>query len=64
MKAIFDLDNKLKENGIPHEMIPCWDGWQICYPSQKKCIGDVICHSGSYGNRNDLLERPLVSLAT
>lgn len=41
----------LIENGIEFEYQECWDGVQIY------CDGwDAICHSGSYGHEQGLLE--------
>ena len=45
------LAKGLLENGIEFYYYDCWDGVQIC------CDGwDVICHSGSYGHEQGLLE--------
>lgn len=43
---------------IPYEICKCWDGWQLCYPCADLDIrvSDAICHSGSYGHENGLLE--------
>ena len=58
-KSIQELDRKLTELGIPHEMHEMLDGYQICVPEKHKpnCFeGDVIEHFGSYGAEQDLLE--------
>ena len=56
MNAILELDKKLTEDGIPHELIHLFDGYGICYPSQKDWQGDVVCHMGSYGGKQGLME--------
>ena len=56
---IFKLDKMLTAARIPHHLHPFSDGWQICYPDVEEAtsaVCDVICHSGSYGHRQDLLE--------
>lgn len=58
-KAIKELDRKLTELDIPHEMHEMLDGYQICVPEQHElnCFeGDAIEHFGSYGSEQDLLE--------
>ena len=41
----------LTENGVEFDYHKCWDGVQIV------CDGwDAICHSGSYGHEQGLLE--------
>lgn len=34
-----------------------FDFHQICYPAKRKCKSDVICHYGSYGWTEGLLEQ-------
>jgi hypothetical protein len=41
---------------IPHEITECWGTPQIWYPSAEEPVCDVICHSGSYGHEEGLLE--------
>lgn len=55
-KAIITLDSILTNNNIPHELSRCFNGWKIAYPNNEKCVFDVIEHSGSYGNTEDLME--------
>ena len=55
-KSILELEKKLTEKDIPHELIRCMDGWQIAYPSHEKMIFDVIENRGSYGYERDLME--------
>lgn len=57
--AIKELDRRLTELGISHEMHKLLDGYQICVP--EKCEvnhfdGDAIQHFGSYGAEQNLLE--------
>ena len=57
MKAILELEKKLTEAEIPHEMEEMFGGYIIGYPDlSDKRKGDVICHRGSYGYNQDLLE--------
>lgn len=44
------------ENGFEGELFPCHDGLQYCYPCKKRTEFDFICHSGSYGGYEGLLE--------
>lgn len=55
-KSILEVDKRLTEEGIPHELLRLMDGWKIAYPSQDDCKFDVIEHRGSYGHENDLME--------
>ena len=63
MKAIYDLEKKLTEAGIPHYFRE-EEGWgcQIIYPNLedweegKENTGDVVCNTASYGHREDLME--------
>ena len=63
MKAIYDLEKKLTENGIPHSFRE-EKGWgcQIIYPNLedweegKTNTGDVVCNRASYGHKDDLME--------
>lgn len=41
---------------IPHEVTECWGTPQIWYPSTEEPVCDVICHAGSYGHEEGLLE--------
>ena len=58
-KEILKLDQMLTEANIPHTLSRAFDGWQVCYPNERKteeCIMDAIEHFGSYGHENDELE--------
>lgn len=57
------LEEYLKEKKIPYERIDedvspiCHvDRHQICSPNRAECEWDVICHFGSYGYEQGLLE--------
>ena len=50
------LCSMLQAANIPFEIRNCWDGYQVCYPSIEGRISDAICHSGSYGYQQGLLE--------
>ena len=55
--AILELDKKLTEHNIPHELTPLWDGWIIRYFDQEgDQLGDVVEHMGSYGQEQNLME--------
>jgi hypothetical protein len=53
---ILRLGSMLQAANIPFELLPCWDGYQIRYPSVQQSVSDVVCHSGSYGHEQGLLE--------
>ena len=53
---IFRLKAMLENAGIQYVFRPCFDGYQICYPSSKDRICSVIEHDYSYGNEKDRLE--------
>lgn len=55
-KSILKLDELLRKKEIPHELTRIFNGWKIAYPNEEECIFDVIEHSGSYGNTEDLME--------
>lgn len=55
-KAILELDKKLTDAGIPHELLYLMDGYKIAYPNQEECTLDVIEYYGSYGHELDLME--------
>lgn len=42
--------------GVPHEVRIIYDGVQVLYPNLFRSVGDVICHSHSYGHERGLLE--------
>ena len=45
-------------HNIPFEIAEYWDGFIIGYPSlkQEERVSDAICHNGSYGRQDGLLE--------
>lgn len=53
---MYKLINFLIKAKIPFEVNEIMDTPQICYPSKESCVCDAICHSGSYGHENGLLE--------
>ena len=53
------LHKMLTEADIPHTLEHCWDGLQIrIYADEEMTneIDDCICHTGSHGYANGLLE--------
>ena len=52
----YKLINLLIKAKIPFEVVELLDAPQVCYPSKENCICDAICHSGSYGHNQGLLE--------
>lgn len=52
------LINLLTEANIPFEVRDCWGTPQVCYPdaNDKTRVCDAVCHPGSYGYHNGLLE--------
>lgn len=54
--SILELDKKLTEENIPHQLSRCFDGWIITYPNYENRIFDVIEHFASYGHDSDLME--------
>ena len=53
------LSTMLSEADIPHTIAPCWDGLQIrIYADEEMTneIDDCICHTGSHGYAEGLLE--------
>ena len=58
------LHKMLTEAGIPHTTEPCWDGCQIrIYADEEMTneIDDCICHTGSHGYAQGLLETYLLN---
>lgn len=56
-KPIDELEEILKSAGIPYERRELFDGYQICVPRfKKRKFMSVVCHSGSYGHEQGLLE--------
>ncbi len=41
---------------IPYEATPLFNGLHIEYPNHANCVCSVICHDGSYGHQDGLLE--------
>lgn len=70
MSELDILTQYLKDHNIPFERYDCSkedfevndectfyiDRHQICVPNQQYILWDVICHEGSYGYRDGLLE--------
>lgn len=57
--AIHELDMKLTQLGISHEIHEFYDGYQVCVPEKYRlnCFdGDAVQHKFSYGSKNNLLE--------
>ncbi len=52
-QPILTLANYLTDYNIPHTINVIWDGLQIRFPWND---GDIICHSGSYGHTNGMVE--------
>lgn len=51
------LASKLWAAGFKYDLTSCYDGTQvILYDSREKRVADTICHSGSYGHEDGLLE--------
>lgn len=53
---MYKLINLLISAKIPFEVVELYDTPQVCYPSNSSRICDVVCHSGSYGHEQGLLE--------
>jgi hypothetical protein len=53
---MYKLINLLINAKIPFEVVECYGTPQVCYPSAENRICDAICHSGSYGHEQGLLE--------
>lgn len=72
MSELDKLEKYLKDNNIAYERLDEMPSYapfsvlkknglttmfhQICVPSRKNCKWDVICHKGSYGYEEGLLE--------
>ncbi len=46
----------LIDHYIPFEITQCWNTPQVWYPNKENAVCDVICHRGSYGGNEGLLE--------
>jgi hypothetical protein len=56
---IMKLRDLLTEANIPHAFGPCWDGLQIRVYADEEMeneLDDCVCHSGSHGYSEGLLE--------
>lgn len=53
---IIQLHNMLEKAEIPHSFGKLYDGYQVIYPNIESRIADAIEHSGSYGEKENLLE--------
>lgn len=56
LKEITNLAIMLNAAKIPFEIFGYFDGAVLKYPSIEKEVCSVICHKGSYGHANGLLE--------
>ena len=56
-KQAIRLASMCLANNIPFEIAEYWDGFLIGYPSLgQDRVSDAVCHSGSYGREQGLLE--------
>ena len=56
-KEILLLDEMLTNEGIPHELVQRYDGWQVIYPNDGAGrVADAIEFFESYGHSKDKLE--------
>ena len=55
-QPILRLANLCSAEGIPFVTRPLFDGLQLLCPSLEERELDVICHGGSYGHEQGLLE--------
>ena len=53
---MYKLINLLISAKIPFEVGDCFGTPQVRYPSTENCVCDAICHGGSYGHEEGLLE--------
>ena len=53
---MYKLINLLISAKLPFEVVELYGAPQVCYPSKEKCVCDAVCHSGSYGHEQGLLE--------
>ena len=51
------LESMLLAAEIPYEARNIYDGRQVIYPSMREWKSDVVCHGGSYGHEQGLLEQ-------
>ena len=51
------LESMLLAAEIPYEARDIYDGRQVIYPSIREWKSDVVCHGGSYGHEQGLLEQ-------
>lgn len=56
MTEMEKLEKMLNVAGIPYEVAYPFDKPQIIYPSKENRVCDAICHRGSYGYEDGLLE--------
>lgn len=55
-QSILMLHYMLEAAKIPHELRRIFDGWQVVYIVNGRCVADAIEHEYSYGVKEDLLE--------
>lgn len=51
------LESMLLAAEIPYEARNIYDGRQVIYPNMREWKSDVVCHGGSYGHEQGLLEQ-------
>lgn len=56
MTEMEKLITALVKNGIPFELACPYEALQVFYPNKESNVGDVICHKGSFGYEQGLLE--------
>lgn len=56
-REINKLEEMLSKTKANYKLYSSFDGFQIIlFDNNNKILSDAICHSGSYGHENDLLE--------
>ena len=53
VEPIIELANLCTANKVPFTLNICHDGMQMRFPW---CVGDVVCHSASYGSYDECVE--------
>ena len=56
MSEMEKLITALVKNDIPFELACPYEALQVFYPNKEGNVGDVICHKGSFGYEQGLLE--------
>lgn len=55
-KEALRLASMCLANNIPFEIAELFEGLVVVYPSFENRVSDAVCHSGSYGRHEGLLE--------